>query len=290
MLSKSICDLKRHCSLKIGGYAEEVVIPISEEELMALYSEVKATKRKHFLIGKGSNLLFLDSGFDGLIIKNTRACSDLALLEGRFGLLRNRRRIYVGSSVPNQKLIKFCGEANLEAPTYLQSVPGNIGGAIYMNAGTGITEGLYFSDFICRVRVFDGRRVYYLPVQDCEFEYRRSRFMHSDLLILGCEIECQRRSGKKTRQDALDRIQFAKETQDDSYPNAGSVFNRGFKDIKSIRSMREGGARFSEKTCNWIINDKNASSDDVLKLMERAIAEHHAAGLDTPEQEWIIVK
>jgi UDP-N-acetylmuramate dehydrogenase len=282
--------LKKHSSLKIGGYADELVVPRDEAELRTIYACARSRGLKYRVIGKGSNLLFLDQGYDGLVIKNTQACSDLVLLNGRFGFLWNRRRLYVGASITNQKLIKFCIEQNLDAPTYLQTVPGNVGGALYMNAGTGIKEGRYFSEFVHRVHVFDGTKIFHIEKAQCGFEYRKSLFMETEFLILGCEIECRSRSGHKTREEASERVSIAKQTQDDRFPNAGSVFNRGFHDIKSIRSMREGGARFSEKTCNWIINDNNATSSDVLTLIARATAKHREEGLSDPMLEWIIVQ
>ena len=254
--------------------AAEVLIPTTEKELVIAFKKSLDAQQKIFVLGKGSNVLFKDEGFCGVVLKNTRACMQLRLLPGRFGFFRSRRRVYVGSSVPNQKLIRFCALHHLDAPVYLQTVPGNIGGAIFMNAGTGRAEARYFAEYVLRVRVFDGETVRWLSAEDCDFEYRHSCFMSRRLLILGCEIECRRREGKKTIEAVATRTRFAKQVQDHSYPNAGSVFNRGYFDFPEVRGMQEGGARFSEKTCNWIVNTDNASSADVMNLIHRAREVH----------------
>ena len=283
-------DLRRICSLKTGGNACVIERPESERELIAVVEKLTVSRTKFAVIGKGSNVVFLDAGYDGVIVQNTRACREIQLLEAKHRLFGGVSRIYVGSSVSNQKLIKYCINNGLDAPTYLQSVPGNVGGAVAMNAGTGVDEARYVSEYITRVKLFDGKEVFWLAASECGFAYRQSFFHQSNDTILGAEFGFSRRSSKKVQALARERGVFAKRTQDDTKPNAGSVFNRGYVDIPEIRGMAKGQAQFSQKTCNWIINNGEASSSDVMYLVDQAKKIHMSSGYSEPKIEWHILR
>ncbi|MDH3376915.1 MAG: FAD-binding protein, partial [Gammaproteobacteria bacterium] len=133
-------NLSRHNTMRVGGNADTLLLPESEDEMIRAYEETLEQKGRVFILGRGSNTIFRDDDFRGRIIKTTKACPRIKIVQSNRKSFRKRYLVEAGASVTNQSFLRFCRENNLAGPTYLQSVPGNIGGSIYMNAGTGIDE------------------------------------------------------------------------------------------------------------------------------------------------------
>ncbi|MBI1864682.1 MAG: FAD-binding protein, partial [Nitrospirae bacterium] len=159
--------LARHTTFRIGGPADRLVVPGDREDLIETVRACLRTRTPCFLLGRGSNTLVGDRGVRGIVIKNTGACLDLDV---------DGDTVRVGSSVPLQRLVRFCIGNNLEGMEYLYSVPGNVGGAVYMNAGRGIVENGFIADHLVCVEAFDGEGVRALTKEECGFGYRTSVF------------------------------------------------------------------------------------------------------------------
>jgi len=280
--------LSRHTSMRVGGPAETMYVPQSEGELIRAYSEAMERGLPVAMLGRGSNSIFRDEGYHGVVIKATRACKTIRIREVNRRTFRKTHLVTVGASVPNQSFLRFCIRNHLAGPTFLQSIPGNIGGSIYMNAGTGRSRGKAISDSLKEVRAFDGDKIITLSKEACEFQYRHSLFQRRQLLILEALFELKRKSAKKVAREVKDRMEFAQQWQDLSYPNAGSVFNADFRNIGCLRGKRVGSAMFSEKSDNWIINLGGASASDVLSLVDWAKDMHEERGFQRPRLECIV--
>lgn len=272
-------------SLRIGGPAAALVTPRSEDELLAAWREARARGDPVAVLGRGSNTIFRDEGFPGAVLRTTEACRQLEITSAQGRLWRRRTRVYAGCSVTLQELVRFCIDHRLAAPAYLYSVPGNVGGAIAMNAGTGKDEGRCISESVLRVKVFDGERVRWLAASDCGFVFRGSAFLEHDWLILGAEFLYPCCPRWRSRRQVRERMAFVRRTQDTAHPNAGSVFKTGYRHFPELSGFRIGDAAFSEKSVNWIVNLGNATCRDVLALIAHAGQLHRDAGLPEPVVE-----
>lgn len=254
--------MARHTTFRIGGGVEELLIPESEEELIAIFRQCANGKAPFRVLGNGSNVLVGDAGLKGCVIDNSRACTRLEVSQGL---------VYAGASVKLQQFIRACVKNDLSAPEYLFSVPATIGGAIFMNAGRGRSYNQQISDFLESVRVYDARKdeVFVLPREDCGFQYRYSVFHgRRDWLILGGGFRPapQERSVGEAR--IRERMRFVKDSQDYNHPTAGSIFKAGEHRIfERAKGWRWGGAEYSGKTTNWINNTNNARARDIEKLI-----------------------
>jgi UDP-N-acetylmuramate dehydrogenase len=270
--------LSRHTTFRIGGPAQKLIIPESRRELIDLWSLLVRSKAKTFVLGKGSNVLFSDSGFKGVIIKNTKACTEIEIC--------GQKKIKVGSSTPLQKFVEFCVNNGFYGMEYLYSVPGNIGGAICMNAGRGEIHKQSISDFIQEVEISNGMRVISLSREECRFAYRSSIFQKEKrFLIISATFELPEQEIEKGQQAINERMALVREKHDLGYPNAGTVFKRNFRPLPEIIGHRIGDAQFSTKTPGWIINLGAAKAKDVLELIAFARKCHRQRKLPVPELE-----
>lgn len=273
-------SLKPFTTLDVGGPAELFAEPASRPELLELVEDAVRGGVPYRLLGRGSNVLVPDAGVYGLVIRNTRACNELSI---------RGSHVYVGASVPLQRLILECAKHDLGGIEYLYSVPGNVGGAVFMNAGRGAMHKRFISDHIVSVEVFDGSRVRTLSRRKCRFAYRESIFQSMQhALILSTVLRLDPQPHEKVLEQVRERSLLVKETQDNSLPNAGTVFKSGFSLRGELKGHSHGGAMFSRKTANWIVNHEGATYEDIRNLLAYAQDLHVERGLRRPIPEWIL--
>ena len=256
-------NLAKYTTIKIGGPVEILAIPDSED---AFVEEIKRCICNHIpyrILGNGSNLLIRDNGVKGVVILNRNACTELKEQNGI---------VYCGSSVMLQKLINFCIEHNLYGMEYLYSVPATLGGAVVQNAGRGKQHNKQISDYLTKVKVFDGHKIREYTKNQCEFAYRHSIFQdNKKITVLGAYFELPEQARDEGIKAKRERIDYVKQHQDNSCPNFGTVFSTANGLImKLLRGFRVGGAKFSSQTPNWICNYNDATAKDVLQLMSVA--------------------
>lgn len=269
--------MSQFTSLKVGGPAEWYAAPRTRTELLELLVDCRRLGVPYRLMGRGSNLLIPDEGVAGMVIRTVGLDRTVEI---------NDRYVTVGAGVPLQRLISVAGQSNLGGIEYLFSVPGNIGGAIKMNAGRGAKWGMSVSNHLVRVEVFDGSSVRWLTREACRFEYRSSIFHeHPNWVILSALLELEVVPGAQVREAVRERMEYTRRHQDNKTPNAGSVFKRNYKLDQELRGARVGGASFSTLTGNWIVN-LNGTSSDIRKLVDKAIRLHRKRGLPEPILEW----
>ena len=174
--------MKKHTSFKIGGTADQFVKVTNEEELKEAIKYAKDKNLKITIIGNGSNLLVLDKGIRGLVIK-----IDIQKLE----IERKEKyaEITVGSGYKTMALgIKLMNEA-LSGFEELSGIPGTIGGAIFMNAGA---YGKEIKDINISTKCMDyDGEIFELSNQEQEFEYRSSVFNKKDYIILETKLRLE---------------------------------------------------------------------------------------------------
>lgn len=254
-------DLSKYTTIKIGGSANVMIFPHNIDELKSVLELNKDAK----VLGGGSNLLINNRAFD--VVINMREFDDsiIRLKQGRF---------IVGAGVRNQKLIKTINEDGFGGIEYLYSVPGLLGGAVVMNAGSGMETGQSISDYIISVTAVDRNgNVVNFKKDKCHFQHRNSIFKNNDsFVVVSAEMQFPEADKKVTEWKRLQRIEYCKKTQDNSAPNFGSVFKnfnlRIMTFFQKYEIGKKHGVHFSKKTANWILNN---GGDDSYKEAKRLI-------------------
>ncbi len=279
-------SMSQHTTYRVGGNALGLVFPRNVACLVKLVRFLQRENILYKVIGNGSNLLFSDDFYDGILIQ----LSELDSIEF-FG--RNKVRVGAGYS-----LIKLCMMAAKKGYTGLEfasGIPGSVGGSVFMNAGA------YKSDMgyvVERVKVLTpDLKIIYLENKEMNFHYRTSFLQkHPDYICL--EVILQLHKG---RRDAIEEVmrerrQRRMDSQPLEYPSAGSVFrnpegNFAGKLIEDVglKGKKIGGAMISEKHANFVVNYDHATASDIKQLIDLAHDEvYHQYGISMKvEQEFV---
>lgn len=256
--------LSKYTTFKMGGIAKKMYFPETEEELLTLVKENEGVLQH--IIGGGSNLLINDEKVFGEVL-----C--LKSFNTRFDNYQNGE-YYIGASVRLQKVINTIHEDGYGGIEYLYSVPGLIGGAIYMNAGRGKKYNECISDYIQSVDVLiDGKRET-LPKGDCGFSHRTSKLQTiPGCVVIGAYFQFPVMSKEESAKRIQERIELCKKVQDMSAPNFGTVFCEANKYIMAlVKVLHFGyvdGCIFSGQTANWMLHNKRGTFVQALRLINR---------------------
>lgn len=259
--------MKNYTSFKIGGPAEFFIKINTLEELKKIIKLCKNNKIQLTLIGNGSNLLILDKGIKGIVIKLELKEIQINKTEGK------KVEIKVENGVPLGLLAQKLLKEEITGFEELSGIPGTIGGAIVMNAGAHQKE---MKDIVTNVTALDYEgNLHIFSNTESEFEYRKSKFSKGEFIILQANLVLEKGNQKQIKEKMDEYAQYRKEKQPIDYPSAGSTFKRGedfitakLIDEAGLKGYTIGGAQISEKHAGFIINKENASSQDVLKLVE----------------------
>jgi UDP-N-acetylmuramate dehydrogenase len=263
-LVKTHEPLARHTSLRIGGPADYFVIPASVDDILETLDFVRDRGLPWIVLGNGTNVLFPDEGYRGVIIK-------LGPSLGRIEISGDRVRAQAGASLA--ALISQVRAQGGRDFDFLVGIPGSVGGALVMNAG--IPEGT-ISDVVTRVGAltFEGKFIT-LKAEECRFGYRASRFQEERLIVIEGEFAL----GRGKAWDGEELLRRRKERQPLGVPSPGCVFRNPvgvnatagqLLDWAGLKGLRVGGARISPKHANFIVNEGGATSRDVLQLIDIA--------------------
>ena len=256
-------SLKEYTTYKVGGNALGLVIPDDLEGLIRLIKYLKYKKVKYKVLGNGSNLIFSDSFYNGILIK----------LDNFNKLNINGNYVTVGSGYPLMKLSLRVARAGLAGLEFASGIPGTVGGAIYMNAGAYKMDMGYITT---TVKVLDPNlEVKILTNKDLDFHYRTSFLKKANNYIcLEATFLLRKGDTNAILEVIKDRKQRRIETQPLEYPSAGSVFRNPDGDfagrlIEEIgyKGKRIGDAMVSLKHANFIVNMGQASGDDIKRLI-----------------------
>ena len=260
--------LKKHTSFKIGGEAKILVKLNSIEEIKSVLEIIKKYDVPFFVLGNGTNILVKDEGFDGIVLKIS---IDKIEIEKNSN---NTATIIVGAGTTLTKLAIIACKNELSGLEGLSGIPGSIGGAIKMNAGAYGTE---IKDVLIETTYIDFEgNIRTIKNEEHNFGYRSSIFKQKNMGII-IESKLELKNGNK---DEIERLmeenrQSRREKQPIEFPSAGSTFKRGSDFITAklidecgLKGYNIGGAEVSKKHSGFIINSGNATSTDVLELIE----------------------
>jgi len=278
-------ELRKHTSLKIGGPADIFLIPASGNDLITLLKSLTKEDIPYFILGRGSNLLISDRGVRGIVIQVGR---------GLTGFNFRDDCLMAEAGVTLSRLAQSAAERGISGLEFAAGIPGTIGGAVVMNAGS---RGGDISQVVSRVRIFKpGSGIKDWTGKDCQFEYRSSRFRGSGEIILEVELRLEPGSLPVIK-ERMDRIMARrKQTLPLEYPSAGSIFKNPPGDYAGhlieatgLRGEIVGGAQISKKHANIIVNRSAAHCRDVkqlISLARRKVREKFSIDLDLELEIW----
>ena len=249
---------------KTGGIAKLVVYPNNINNLKQMLKLIHKYNIKYFILGKGSNTLFSDKEFNGVIIK----------LDKLNNFKIKQTEIYVESGMILSKLVQASVKNELTGLEFAIGIPGTIGGAIYMNAGA---YGNNMSNIVKSVIVLNEKfQIKEIPLEKLKFDYRYSIFQaNKNLICVAANIKLEHGNHDEIASKIKENLLKRKNSQPLEYPSAGSVFrnpegNYAGKIIEELglKGKNIGGAEISTKHANFIINKNNASSSDILNLIK----------------------
>ncbi len=257
-------NLSKFTTYKVGGIAKLLIYPKNTSKLIELMDLLKKRNIKHFILGNGSNVLFSDFVYDGVIIKLDNF-DEIEFFE-------NKVKVGAGYS-----LIKLANEAmkrSLAGLEFASGIPGTIGGAIFMNAGAYNSS---MSNIVESVTVLTkDLKVINLTNREMNFSYRESFLQHNkDYICLGATLKLMHGSREELENVMKDRKLKRKRTQPLEYPSAGSVFRNPdgmfagkiIEDL-NLKGYQVGGAKISEKHANFIINVGGAKASDIKEIID----------------------
>lgn len=255
-----------YTTYRTGGEAEVLIEPADEKDLVTAVRYASERGVPLTVLGAGSNVIAPDAGLEGLVLVIRRGLGSIRLLAGK--------RVRAGAGAMLDELIDAAGEEGLAGLEELAGIPGTVGGALFMNAGT---RGAEISDRLSRLTVLTcsgSKRV--LSSKELCFGYRESSLTDSGWLIISADFLL--RSGDPAA--LCERAEEIRNSRRMKYPwnlpSAGSVFkhpagrNAGrLIEEAGCKGMRSGGASVSDMHANFIVNDGGATSADIMDLVDR---------------------
>lgn len=250
-------------TIKVGGKIKNLYYPITISDLLEVLKYLNKINKDYFILGNGSNLVVSDNKFNDLVISGKHLIKQIEFYDDSF---------VVSGFMDLRLVISKLIEKNISTFTKLTGIPATIGGAIYMNAGVSdynISNDLIWVKYIYENEIIKAGK------EELYFDYRDSYFKGKKIVII--EACFKTIYDGNTNELYKEILKNRKDIQPLNYPNCGSIF-RNTKDYKAYEVIRRinlvdcmmGGAKFSEKHANFIVNVNKAKAIDVFRLIEYA--------------------
>lgn len=252
--------LDKHTTWRVGGPALFFANIKDRRELEEVVDISKTRNIPVFILGKGSNVLFSDEGFNGIVVK----------LLGEFEEIKfTRSELIVGGGAGLSVLSKYAIENSIAGLEFANDIPGTVGGAIRTNAGA---FGKNIGELVSSVEIYDLESNNIKEIKP-HFEYRACS-INNKQVILKVRLKAER-GNRKEILERINEYRAARKLAQPSGRSAGSVFKNphGLSAGKLIeesgcKGLSVGDAVVSSKHANFIINKGNASSSDILQLIK----------------------
>ncbi|MGL5438871.1 MAG: UDP-N-acetylmuramate dehydrogenase [Filifactoraceae bacterium] len=260
-----VCNdlMKNHTSFRIGGPADFIVMPKTIDEIVSLIKYLKHSNTPFIVMGNGSNLLVRDKGIRGIVIK----------ISDNFRKHRiEGNKVICESGILLSTIARKIAEAELKGFEFASGIPGTIGGGTAMNAGA---YGGEMKDIITRVKCIDENgTILEFTNEEMEFEYRNSKVIKDNLIVLEVEMEFEKGSYEEIR-SITNEFTFRRRTKQplSSY-SAGSTFKRpvGYYAGKLIedsglKGVAFGDAMVSNIHSGFVINKEAATCEEMVEFL-----------------------
>lgn len=274
--------MSEYTTFKIGGEADLLIFPSTAVEVASVFRLADKYQIPCTVLGNGSNVLVLDNGIRGVVIKFT---------DKFFGGIRlEDGKIIAGAGAKLKDVSNFAAENSLTGMEFAVGIPGSIGGAVFMNAGAYDGE---MKNIVYNVKAVsrEGEQLDFHG-EDLSLGYRQSIFQKNNCAICEVELRLSRGEDAEIKQKMNDFTERRESKQPLEMPSAGSTFKRpkGYFagtliDKTGLKGLKVGGAMVSEKHAGFVVNAGGATAEDVLNLIEevkRRVREAHGVIL-TPE-------
>ena len=262
--------MARHTSWRVGGPAALFIVAETLGDLKRATDALLEQEVPFTVVGRGTNLLVADAGYDGAVIM-------LGNEFRRHAIDADERHIRAGAATLLAALVQDAFKAGLSGLAFAVGIPGTFGGALAMNAGA--NKG-WIGDVAESVTVFvPGQGLRRLRGSEIPWQYRASGLDRLGIIVEGV-LRVEEGDPQRIRAEMERFFKARKESQPLSQPNAGSVFRNPPEGPSAgelieqcgMKGRRVGGAVVSEKHANFIVNAGDAKANDVVSLM-REIAE-----------------
>lgn len=258
-------NLKRYNTYRLETTCKYLIFPKNKEELRDLLKYLKEKEEKYIVLGNGSNVIFKDNYYDGVVV----------LLNKLNKLLIDDDTIEVSAGYSLQKLAVETCSLGLEGLEFACGIPGYVGASIAMNAGAYNSS---LSEVVETVEVINQDFEFVMmSKEDLEFEYRSSLFKkNKDYIIVSAILKLNRGNKEEILEKISKRRVKRLETQPLDMPSAGSVFRNppgesagALIEQSGLKGYRIGGAEISNKHANFIVNTGTSTGKDIVKLIEK---------------------
>lgn len=259
--TKEEFDLTKYNTYRLNSISKCVVFPSNIDELKEVLNVVK--DYKHMILGNGSNVI-LPPYYDGAIIK----------LDKFNGCELYDDYVYAECGYMINKLSMDLVEKGYSGLEWASGIPGTIGGCVYNNAGAYNSS---ISEILISATIYDGKEIIELNNEEMNFSYRDSILKHNkNLILLSCKLKIVSADKEELKQIVSERTQKRLQTQDLSHPSCGSVFRNPegvaagkLIDDLGLKGLNINGAMVSKIHANFIINNDNATQEDIVNLINK---------------------
>ncbi len=256
------CSLSEYVTFRFGGVCRALISVNSADSVVEILCYLREKNIKYFILGRGSNVIVSDEGFDGVILLFG---SDFAKIEVNGNSIKCDAGALLASACVHAQQSSLTGMENLFG------IPGTVGGALYMNAGA---YGSEMSDIVVSAEYIDKnceRR--FISRENMEFSYRHSVFSGTPLVITSVTMELSAGNADDIKKAMNDCMWKRSSKQPLEFPSAGSTFKRPEGSYASLlieqcglKGLSCGGAEVSEKHSGFVVNKGYATCADVLEL------------------------
>ena len=260
-------ELSKYSWFNLGGPAELFFKPENKNQLIEFLKYSKENKLKITVLGAGSNTLIRDEGIKGVVIKLGPNFSKIELI--------NENTIQVGAATLDRKISNFAKENGIGSLEFLSCIPGSIGGAVIMNSGC---YGCDISKVLISITVIDVQNCIekQIPREDIDFFYRGTN-LPSNLIITAVKLKGTVAEKQLIEKKQLQMLEQKKLSQPSQIKTCGSTFKNLNNEKKAWQLIKEtgcdkffeGDAVISKKHCNFFVNNGNAKSSDIEKLINK---------------------
>lgn len=258
--------MKRYTSMKVGGPVKYLIYPLDESDLIAALTHLKQEGIRYRFFGNGTNVIVDDRGINEAVIRITR------MVHTRHRATENGAYVDVAGGVSLRTFILHESEKGLSGLEKLYWIPGTIGGAIKMNAGS---FGSTISDTLEAIRIINGQGIVKtVPKNELLFGYRTSS-VHTSECVVSARFYLTARDKKAIQKDMAYVYGERKKRHPMEFPSSGSIFKQvhgtpawKFIEQAGLKGYQIGGAQVSQKHANFIINRGYATAQDIKRLID----------------------
>lgn len=283
--------LSRYTSFRVGGPADLLALPSNPQTLVSLLTAARREKIPVTIIGGGTNTLVSDKGIRGLVIVLTALKTKPIILENpqTDTVHKDKKNICADAGERLSTICQFAMDQELSGLEFAAGIPGTLGGAIMMNAGTSAWD---ISQVVTAVEVVDIKNSACQTIErkDLEFSYRKLSL--SDKIIVRAHLTLTKGDPGRIKSTFAQTLKNKKETQPISQASAGCFFKNPSPDMPAGKLIEDAGlkgvqinrARISDLHANFIINTDNARCEDILalkRLIQKTVFEKYQINLET---------